>query len=75
MIIWKDVNVPICHKIFHIHKINGKLHNDFTNDFGDVPVAHFNEITNKIEDVVNTRGLAYAARKRQKYRNKIDKFK
>ena len=38
--------------------------------YGDVPVARFNEITRKMEAVDNPRGNAYAARSRQRYRNK-----
>ena len=71
MIIWKDVPVKIRHKIWHVHKINGIHHKDFTNDYGDIPVVRFNSISLKWEKVVNNRGLAYAARKRLKYkRNK-----
>lgn len=39
-------------------------------DYGDIPVARYNEITGKIEAVDNPRGNAYAARKRQRYRKK-----
>lgn len=35
---------------------------------GDVPVFRVNPITGKGEKVVNTRGLAYGARLRKKYR-------
>ena len=68
MVFWKDVDVAIRHKCWHVHKIGGRLHRDFTNDIGDVPVAHYNEITKCWEDVVNHRGIAYGARKRQMYR-------
>jgi hypothetical protein len=71
MVFWKDVAVPIFHKCWHIHKIGGKSHRDFTKDCGDVPVVHINEITGKWEEVVNTRGRAYAARKRLAYRKKL----
>jgi hypothetical protein len=67
MAIYVDVSVPIVHKIFHIHKIGGKLHRDFTKDFGDVPVCRLNSITQKMEMVVNPRGLSYAARTRKEY--------
>jgi hypothetical protein len=70
MEIYRDTDVPIRHKIWHIHKIGGKLHRDFTNDFGDVPVGNFNEITNCFERCINTRGNAYAARRRLSYRKK-----
>jgi len=68
MNIYRDVPVKIMHKCWHIHKINGKVHRDFCNDYGDVPVCYVNQTTNKWEDVVNNRGNAYGARKRQMYR-------
>ncbi len=70
MVIWRDVNVPIIHKCWHIHKIGGTLHRDFTKDYGDLPVGRWNNVTKKMEEVVNTRGLAYATRKRLKFRKK-----
>lgn len=70
MVIWKEVLVPIIHKIWHIHKVGKKLHRDFTKDCGDIPVARFNKITGKLEEVVNPRGRAYATRNRFKYRKK-----
>lgn len=70
MIIWKDVPVRICYKCWHIHKINGTVHRDFTKCYGDVPVAHFNEITKKMEPVVNNRGYGYAKRNDIKYRKR-----
>lgn len=39
-------------------------------DFGDLPVCRFNEVTKRMEPVVNTRGLAYANRNQLRYRNK-----
>ena len=36
--------------------------------YGDVPVVRYNEITGKIEAVVNPRGNAYGARRRRRYR-------
>ena len=38
--------------------------------YGDIPVARYNEITRKFEPVVNPRGYAYGARRRQCYRKK-----
>ncbi len=70
MVIWKDIDVPIREKVVHVHSIGGKLHRDFCNSYGDLPVARFNEETDKFEDAVNLRGRAYAARKRLKYRKK-----
>jgi len=70
MNIWQDIAVPIRIKSWHIHKIGKRVHRDFTNDYGDVPVATFNDTTKQFEAVVNTRGRAYAARKRLKYRKR-----
>lgn len=69
-VIWKDVPVIIEHKCWHIHKIGGTVHRDFTRDYGDVPMGRFNAITGKFEECVNTRGNAYGARKRKMYRDK-----
>lgn len=76
MVIYKDIpSVVIEAKIWHIHKIGGKLHRDFTKDCGDIPVCNYNEITKEFEDVVNSRGYAYAHRNSKKFRkNKSDKF-
>lgn len=38
------------------------------NTYGEIPLCTYNEITQKFEAVVNTRGLAYAARNRKMYR-------
>jgi hypothetical protein len=70
MIIWKTVPVLFKDKITHVKKVCGKTYHSFIVDFGDVPVARINEITGMVEDVVNSRGYAYAARKRMKYRKK-----
>jgi len=66
--IWKDVPVPIIHKIWHIHKVGKRVHRDFTKDYGDVPVAYFNRITKQFEPCDNPRGNAYAARRRLAFR-------
>lgn len=68
MVIYKTVPVVIEQKIWHRHKINKKLHRDFTTDYGDIPVARINPITGNIEEVVNNRGFGYACRNRKKYR-------
>lgn len=68
MVIYKDIAIPIREKCWHIHKIGKRLHRDFADGFGDVPVCRFNVQTNKIEAVLNPRGRAYAARKRYMYR-------
>jgi len=70
MVIWQDVPVLVREKIVHIKKIGGKVYRSFCNSYGDLPVMRFNEITNKIEEVVNNRGKAYAARRRKSYRKK-----
>ena len=71
MVIWKDVSVPVVMKEYHITKIGKRGHFSFIRTYGDIPVCNFNEITGQVEAVVNTRGRAYAARKRQSYRNNI----
>ncbi len=68
MVIWKDVPVLYRGKIEHVRKVGGRLRRSFIVDYGDVPVARFNDVTAKVEEVVNPRGLAYAARKRLCYR-------
>ncbi len=67
MVIWKEVPVLIRHKFYQIHKIGGRLYYKFNVDCGDIPVGRFNNITGKFEPCVNTRGLAYATRKRLKF--------
>jgi len=67
--IYKDVPVEINHKCWHIHRIGGMLHKDFTDDYGDVPVGNYNSKTGKFEECVNTRGYAYAARLRKTRRD------
>ena len=70
MVIWKAAPVVIEHKHWHVREIGGKRCRAFAQDFGDVPVAHFNPVTKKFEDVVNNRGNAYATRKRKQFRKK-----
>jgi hypothetical protein len=69
MIFWRDVPVRINHKCWHIHKIGGIFHRDFTKDYGDLPVGRINTVTNRAEAVVNNRGMAYATRNRKKFLN------
>jgi hypothetical protein len=72
MVIYRSVGVRIYGKMHHLrvnalnvrHGVNRFA---FTTDFGDLPVCRYNEITGKLEDVVN-RGRAYAARNRAHYR-------
>lgn len=68
--IYRDVPVPIRHKIWHIHKFGGILHKDFTKDFGDIPIITKNHITGLFELVVNTRGYGYACRNRKCFRKR-----
>lgn len=68
MVIYIDTNVIIKHKIPHIKKMGGKWYRSFVLDRGELPVARINAITHQCEEVVNTRGMAYAARNRLKYR-------
>lgn len=70
MVIWTTVYVPIREKQFHITKLGGRVRNSFINTLGEIPVARYNDISKKIEEVVNTRGLAYGARRRLAYRSK-----
>ncbi len=65
--IYKDVPIRIRHKIWHRHKISGKRHRDFCNDYGDVPVFVISDKGNATP-VYNARGLAYGARNRACYR-------
>jgi len=68
MIIWKDVHVRLKQKVIHCRKIGGRIFNSFIDDYGDIPVLRYNDVTKKFEAVENLRGTAYAARKRLKYR-------
>ena len=70
MVIYRDVPVKIIHKCWHIHKIGKKEHRNFTADYGDIPTATYNDITKKFEEVINTRGFAYAKRNHFKYHKK-----
>lgn len=74
LVIWCDVyEVKLRSKGVHCVRKGNKIltYNRFFNDYGDVPVANFNNIANTCEAVVNNRGRAYAARKRQCYRKSI----
>ena len=70
MIFWKSVPAVINIKMIHIKKIGGRLFNNIIKDYGDVPGARFNEVTNRFEEVVNPRGNSYATRNRLRFRNK-----
>lgn len=73
MVIYKDINVTIKEKGLHAVYKNGKytIKNGFALFNGDVPVAHWNDVTKQMEAVDNNRGRAYAARNRLQYRNKL----
>ena len=68
LVIWRDTPAIIKHKMEHIRKLGGKLFSGFILDNGDVPIGQFNSITKKFEPCVNTRGIAYATRKRLKFK-------
>lgn len=55
--IWTDVPVVIKNR-----------HDEL--EYGDIPVAVYNDITKQFMPVVNNRGYGYACRKRMKYRKK-----
>jgi hypothetical protein len=67
-VIWRDIPVRIIRKENHIKKIGGKVFFSFVRDWGDIPVACFNTVTGKMEEVQNFRGLAYATRNRLKFK-------
>lgn len=73
-VIYRDVPVLTRKKEYHVRKMHGRLRYSFIVSVGDVPVASFNSITNKYEQVLNTRGFAYAARGRQMYQPNRKKF-
>ncbi|MFA5999928.1 MAG: hypothetical protein WC783_03030 [Candidatus Paceibacterota bacterium] len=75
VIFWRDVPVLIRDKIWHIHKIGGKHHRDFTVTYGEIPGVRFNPVTRIFEAVINYRGNAYAARRRQMYRKGYKRVK
>lgn len=54
----------------HVRKIGGKCYRSFILDYGDVPVGRWNEITGRMEEVVNTRGKAYATRNHKAFRKR-----
>ena len=53
MIVYQDVSISIREKCAHVRKIGGKLRGGFGVFNGDIPVAHFNETTKKLEPVEN----------------------
>jgi hypothetical protein len=74
MVIYRSVGVRIYAKMRHLRVNNAaNIHNGvnrfaFASDFGDLPVCRYNDITGKVEEVVNPRGRACAARNRARYR-------
>lgn len=79
LVFWRDVPVKVRDKVWHIHKFGGKVHRNLCTGFGEIPVASFNEETNKLEPVVNSRGYGYAKRRDLKFRKtrrqKLEKLK
>jgi hypothetical protein len=70
MVIWKSTPTIVKNKMTHVRKIGGRLYRSFILNYGDIPIAQYNEVTNKWEEVVNHRSNAYAARKRQRYQRR-----
>lgn len=69
MVIYKDTVVQIEIKGIHVSKMGGRILGGFHKDNGDIPVARFNVVTGKIEDVENRRGNAYAHRNAKRFRS------
>lgn len=72
-VFWKSLNVPVKRKMHHqkysaLYKRNKRTGIGFCLDEGDIPVANFNQITQKFEPIINTRGNAYACRNQLRYR-------
>lgn len=70
MVIYKGTKHWVKRKILHVRKIGGRVCRGFCWDEGDVPALRFNEITGKVEEVVNPRGNAYSLRNALRYRRK-----
>ena len=70
MVIYKSIPAIIKVKMEHVRKIGGRLRKSFILDYGDVPVCRMNETTGKMEEVINTRGNAYATRNRLRFRKR-----
>jgi len=74
-VIYRDTPVVYTAKELHARSIKtaNKLYTGFGNFNGEIPVGCVNDQTGLVMDVVNTRGIAYACRKRKKYRGKKGK--
>jgi hypothetical protein len=75
IVCWVDTPVRVKHKTKHIKKIKENykksfFYTGFINDYGDIPMGRFNNITNQFEPCINNRGYGYAKRKDIKYRRK-----
>lgn len=68
LVIYRDIAVKYRAKEYHARKMGGRSRRAFANFYGDIPVFYHNDVTGKWEEVVNPRGRAYAARRRQQYR-------
>lgn len=66
MEIYRDF--PLVYRAKEYHATKKKNKRAFGIFFGDIPVAYFNSVTKKWEECVNTRGNAYATRRRAKFR-------
>ena len=76
MVVYAIVDVVIHTKMRHqkyrfLKKRNKHKGVGFCVDNGDIPVANFNDITQKFEPIVNNRGLVYAHRNALRYRKNI----
>lgn len=71
MTVYKDVDLMIWRKMWHIHKEKGTIHCDFTKVEGELPIGSFNVITKKWEPCVNHRGVAYALRNAKRNKKKV----
>jgi len=61
--------VKLRHKFHHVRKLYGRSRYAFAVDYGEMPISTYNDETQRFETVDHhLRGLAYAARKRMKYR-------
>lgn len=78
MVVYSTIDVVVKIKINHqkrrfMNKRNKHTGVGFCLDYGDIPAWTYNDITNKTEPVLNTRGVAYAHRNALRYKkNKRD---
>ena len=75
LVIYREIDVLVKQKIYHqkrstMNKRNKRRGIGWCTDYGDIPCAVFNDITKKIEQVENSRGVAYAYRNRVRYQKR-----